>query len=113
MRSAIKILNQVDKIQMTGGLRESTLDMVVSIFRSSLCGSAVMNPTRIHKDAGSIPGLAQWFKDLALLWLWCKPAAAALICPVAWELPYASPVALKKKKKKKKEKEIFLLESDF
>ena len=25
------------------------------------------NPTRIHKDVGSIPGLVQWFKDLALL----------------------------------------------
>ena len=78
-----------------------------------LYGTVEMNLTSNHKVVGLIPGLAQWFKDLALLWLWCKPAAAALICPVAWELPYASPVALKKKKKKKKEKEIFLLESDF
>ena len=35
--------------------------------------------------------------DLALLWLWCRPGAAALIQPLAWELPYASDAALKKK----------------
>ena len=40
--------------------------------------------------------------DLALLWLWCKPAAAAPIRPLAWEPPYATGAALKSKKKKKK-----------
>ena len=34
-----------------------------------------------------------------LLWLWCRSAAAALIQPLAWELPYAAGVALKRKKK--------------
>ena len=37
--------------------------------------------------------------DLALLWLWRRLAAAAPIQPLAWELPYATGVALKKAKK--------------
>ena len=40
--------------------------------------------------------------DLALLPLWCRPAATAPIQPLAWELPYALGAAVNKAKKKKK-----------
>ena len=38
--------------------------------------------------------------DPALLWLWCRPEATALIRPLAWESPYAAGVALKGQKDK-------------
>ena len=56
----------------------------------------VMNLTGIHEDEGLIPDLTLWVKDLVLLWLWCRPAAAAPVGPLAWEFPYAAGVGLKK-----------------
>ena len=45
--------------------------------------------------------------DLALLWLWCRPVAAAPIGPLDWEHPFAVGAALKRQKTKKKKKKKF------
>ena len=38
--------------------------------------------------------------DPELLWLWCRPAAAIPIQALAWELPCATGVTLKRPEKK-------------
>ena len=40
--------------------------------------------------------------DPALLWLWRRPVATALIRPLVWESPYATGAALEKAKRQKK-----------
>ena len=42
------------------------LNIIKRIFGSSHRGSAATNPTSILEDMGSIPGLTQWVKDVAL-----------------------------------------------
>ena len=42
--------------------------------------------------------------DLALLWLWHRPAATAPIRPLAWEPPYVAGEALGKTKRQRKKK---------
>ena len=45
--------------------------------------------------------------DPALLWLWRRPAATALIRPLAWESPYTTGAALENTKKtKQKQKPV-------
>ena len=50
------------------GLNELTLGKQAhkTVPRSSCHGAAEMNPTRNHEVAGSIPGLTQCVKDMAL-----------------------------------------------
>ena len=78
---------------------EKKWELVISFrryIRSSCHCAAQTDLTRNREVLGLIPGLAQWVIDLALLWLWCRPAAVAQSRrPLAWEPLYASGAAKK------------------
>ena len=46
--------------------------------------------------------------DLALLWLWCRPAAIAPNRSLAWEPPYAKGAGPKRTKDKKTKQKVVL-----
>ena len=64
---------------------------MVALFEISGFG----DPTAMSHGVGYRCGL-----DLALLRLWCRPAATVPIPPLAWKLPYATGAAIKRPKKK-------------
>ena len=79
-------------------------------YQSSHCGAKETNPQGWRFDpwpcsVGRGSGIAVNYGvghrhslDPMLLWLWCRLAAVAQIGPLAWELPRAAGVTLKKKK---------------
>ena len=57
--------SHIIQIQSSAGVLRKVLPQKIGA-GSSYCGSVEMNPSSIHKDAGSISDLAQWVNDLAL-----------------------------------------------
>ena len=84
---------------------------IVNLFENVLwvpvVAQHVKNPTvsvRMLKDLALLQAVVLsriYSSDLALLWLWCRLAAAAPIRTLAWEPPYVMGAALEKMRKKK------------
>ena len=58
--------------------------------------SGLRTSRSLYEDAGLFPGLLQWVKDPVLLQNVAQVTDAALIRPLARELPYAAGVTIKK-----------------
>ena len=63
---------------------------------ASLSGLRILCCRELSCGVGGRPG-----SDPALLWPWHRPAAVALLRPLAWEPPYGVGAVLESKKKKK------------
>ena len=69
------------------------------------------NPWPCSVGEGSVISMScstdcKWGLDPALLWLCCRPAAAASIWPLAWELPYATGAVLESQNQPTKQKNL-------
>ena len=56
----------------------------------------VTNPTSIHEDVGSLPGLVQWVEGSSSAAAAAHVTTVAQIQSLAWELSYATSVAKRK-----------------
>ena len=101
-KDVIKLSKESIYLKLTQHCKSNVFQYKIKIRWSSHHGAAETNLTRNHEVVGLIPALTQWVKDLAiavscgvgrrhgsdlaLLWLWCRLAAVALIGALAWNL---------------------------
>ena len=67
--------------------------------------SGLRTQPSVPEDVGLIPVLAHGVRDPVWQWLWCR-LAAQLQSDLAWELPYATGVAIERKKQTNRKKEV-------
>ena len=72
----------------------------------------ILNPTTIHEDAGLIPGLTHWVECLALLRLWCRPAAVAPIGPLGTSICHGCGPKKQKRRKLRHKRDPGLSKDD-